>query len=93
MKDLKILIYKILNKRPGRRFLYSYIKINRKIRHNLFLKILFSIVGALFILLGFLMLFLPGPGILFMLFGIILLCVSSRKVAYFVDRLEHNIRK
>ncbi len=93
MKDLKVFIYKILNKKPGRRFLFSYIKINRKIRHNLILKILCSIFGAVFLLLGILMLFLPGPGLLLILLGIVLLCVSSIKIAYFVDRLEHNINR
>jgi hypothetical protein len=91
MNELKLFVYKILHKKPGRRFLFSYSRINRYIRHNLLLKILFSLFGIIFLMLGFLMLFLPGPGLLFMLLGIVMLCVSSRQIAYYVDRLEHNI--
>lgn len=88
---LKKFIYKVFSKKPGRRFLYASSKINHYICHNLILKIVITILGVIFLGLGFLMLFLPGPGLLFILLGVISVAVSSRKVAYAIDKLEQKI--
>lgn len=92
MKKFSDLLIKAFQKKPGRRFLYSYIKINHLISENLLVKIIFSIIGIFVTIIGIALLFLPGPGILFLLLGALLLSVSSRKVAFSLDKLEHKIR-
>jgi predicted PurR-regulated permease PerM len=88
----KQIIQNTLKKQPGRRFLYAYHQINDKINRNIWIKAGISIIGLLMIFIGFILLFIPGPGTLFIILGISLLCLISRKFAAFTDTLEKKIR-
>lgn len=86
-------IVKFIKHTPGKRFQHYYQLINRKINHNIYLKVLFSIIGSIFFLLGVIMLFTPGPGLLFILLGILLLCLISHRLSIFFDRQEEKIAR
>jgi hypothetical protein len=88
----KNIFRKILDKKAGKRFSFAYTKINRYINNNFLVKIIFFALGICFICLGFLLLFMPGPGLLFILAGSTLLCVSSKKIALLLDKLEKKSR-
>lgn len=90
---LKKHFIRFLKHAPGRRFQHYYHLINRRINHNVYLKIIFSLVGTIAFLIGFILLFIPGPGFPFLIVGILLLCLSSSKLAAFFDRLEEKIRR
>lgn len=92
-KIVKKLLLEILSKKSGRRFFFAYLKINRLINRNLMVKILFFVTGLVFFLLGVVMLFMPGPGVLFLIVGGLLLCVVSKKIARFFDIVEIHGRK
>jgi Putative transmembrane protein (PGPGW) len=88
----KKIMQNTLKKQSGRRFLYAYHHINDKINRNIWVKIGISIIGLLIIFIGFILLFIPGPGTFFIILGISLLCLVSRKFAMLVDILEKKIR-
>ena len=89
---LKKHVIRFLHYAPGKRFEHYYFLINRRINHNIYFKIIFTVMGILFLLVGFVLLFMPGPGLLFILLGAVLLCLSSRRIAAYLDRLEEKIR-
>ena len=86
------ILNKIATKKAGQSFLYAYSKINDYINNNIFIKIILFIVGLCLILIGIMLLFIPGPGLLLLLIGSLLLCVSSKKIAIFLDKLENRLR-
>lgn len=88
---------RILNRflaRPsGRRFIYAYIAVNKVVNQNIFIKFFLSLIGFVFLMIGFIMLFTPGPGVLFIFLGGIFLCAISKKIAHFFDHLEIHGKK
>jgi hypothetical protein len=93
MKHFKQIFKDIAAKKSGRRFFYAYLKLNQFIEHSLIFKILLIFFGILFLLLGLVMLITPGPGLLFLLIGGVLLCAISKRVAKFIDGLELKAMK
>ena len=93
---LKKITKRFLARPAGRRFLYAYLAINKLINRNVLLKFAFFIVGLFSLLLGVIMLVTPGPGLLFIFIGGLLLCVISKKIANFFDQLEisgHELKR
>jgi len=91
-KKTKSLLYRIITKPSGRRFLYAYSKINQSINHSIFLKISLSVIGIGLVFIGIISLFTPGPGILLILIGGALLSVVSKRIAILLDRLEKRVK-
>jgi len=92
-KTIKNIFYNILNKAPGRRFTYAYLVINKYINKNAFFRFFSFFLGICLILLSIILMFTPGPGILFFLLGVALLCVSSKKIALLFDQAEKKARE
>lgn len=63
------------------------------INHNIFMKSFLFTIGIILFFLGVIMLFIPGPGLLFILAGSFLLCIVSKHIANFLDKMELNGRK
>ena len=91
MNKLKKTIYTIFNKKPGRRFLFAYRATNRYISDSPILKLITLLFGIVILLAGLVFLIIPGPGIIFILLGSVLLCMVSRRIATGLDKLEKNI--
>ena len=76
---------------PGRRF--------RNYRRRLHdrgsrpLRVAGIVCGALLVVAGIAMCFLPGPGLLVILFGLALFGGESRRLAAWLDRLEPTLRR
>ena len=51
------------------------------------------ILGVLLVSGGVLLLFIPGPGLLFIVFGLALIAGLSRKLAGLMDRTEPKVRR
>ncbi|OGT26616.1 MAG: hypothetical protein A3I77_07220 [Gammaproteobacteria bacterium RIFCSPLOWO2_02_FULL_42_14] len=83
---------KFLKHQPGQRFQHYYHLINRKINHNIYMKVVLCAIGVISFLIGIVLLFIPGPGLLFILIGIILFCLISHRFSLFLDRTEEKIR-
>jgi predicted PurR-regulated permease PerM len=92
-KNLKKHFIRFLKHHPGKRFQHYYHLINRRINHNIYIKILLTIIALISFLIGFVLLFMPGPGMLFILVSAILFCLISHRLAVFFDRLEEKIRQ
>lgn len=77
--------------KPGQRF----IRHHRRLRQNpspvrTFLRIA---AGTILAAVGVLLWFLPGPGWLFVFFGVALFAAESRTMACFLDRAELSVRE
>src|SRR3990167_9200033 len=93
MKRLKKLTKRFLSRNSGRRFVYAYLAVNKLINRNMIIRFVLFFLGLFFLLLGIIMLVTPGPGLVMIFIGGLLLCVISRKIAHFFDRLEINGKK
>jgi hypothetical protein len=82
-------IKQFLKKKPGKRFLFlhriSHAYFKNKSGFYVFSVILFSV---LLILIGIVLLILPGPGLLFIAIGITPLMYLSKNFAKKIDNLE-----
>ena len=87
---IKKIINRFMARPSGRRFLYAYLVINKIINSNILVRFLLFVLGFIFLLVGVVMIFTPGPGVLFIFLGGLFLCVISKKIAYFFDHLEVN---
>ncbi|PIZ04466.1 MAG: hypothetical protein COY58_04115 [Gammaproteobacteria bacterium CG_4_10_14_0_8_um_filter_38_16] len=90
---LKKHVIRFLKQAPGKRFQHYYHLINRRINHNVYIKVILIVVGLISFLIGFVLLFMPGPGMLFILMSAVLFCLSSRRLAKFFDKTEEKIRQ
>lgn len=90
---LKKHFLKFLKHEPGKRFQHYYHLINRAINHNFWIKVILLLISAIVFLIGFILLFIPGPGIPFILVSLILFCLISQNMAAYFDRLEEKIRQ
>ena len=88
---LKKIINNIRKQRPGKRFHYIYCYVNSWINENIIIKIILVIIGVFLVLAGIILLFIPGPGLLFILIALMLFCVSSSHVAHWLDKIEKKI--
>jgi hypothetical protein len=50
-------------------------------------------IGVILVLIGFVLLFIPGPGLLFLLFGLALVATQSTWLAVRLDRAELWLRR
>ena len=91
-KNLKKHALRFLKYEPGKRFVHYFELVNRHIKHNLIVKILLIAIGVISFFVGFILLFIPGPGMLFIAISGVLFCLSSRKLALFFDRTEMKMR-
>lgn len=91
-KNLKKHAIRFLKYEPGKRFTHYYDLVNRHIKYDLSIKILLISLGFASFFVGFILLFIPGPGLLFIAISGVLFCLSSRKLALFFDRIEMKIR-
>ena len=91
MNKFKKFIYTLFNKKPGRRFLLAYRATNHYVSDNLIIKIGIMLAGIFSVFIGFIFFFIPGPGIIFVLMGLVLLCATSKRIATSLDNLEKNI--
>lgn len=57
------------------------------------IRIVAILIGIIFLLIGFILLFIPGPGLLFLILGIGLISLSSIKFARFLDKIELYLYK
>lgn len=92
-RHLKKHFLKFIRYESGRRFQHYYDLVNRRIKYDLTIKIILILLGIVSFLVGFILLFIPGPGTLFLVISAILLCLSSRKLAIWFDEKEVTVRK
>lgn len=76
---------------PGERFSNHYRRAHRSA--SMVARVLRIAIGAVLIAGGIVLLFIPGPGLLVMLFGVALLAGESRWLAERMDRAEVGARK
>lgn len=74
---------------PGERFRHHY---ERSRKHSHVRRIVGGLLGVLLVVAGFVMLFIPGPGILTAIFGLALLSSQSHWLASRMDRAEPRVR-
>ena len=74
---------------PGRRFREHHERV--KDRH-IAVKLALAAIGTVLIVAGFVMLFIPGPGILAIVVGLALVAAGSSRLSDALDRLEQRIR-
>ncbi|HWM84806.1 MAG TPA: PGPGW domain-containing protein [Kofleriaceae bacterium] len=84
--------WKLLRKDPpGERFRNHHRRLHEP-GYKL-LRVLALLFGPLLAVGGLVMLFIPGPGLLFIVFGLALLAGQSRRLAGWLDRAEPRVRR
>ena len=78
---------------PGRRFRDRYERRRRHGRHSGARKWSVIVAGALIVLAGIVLLPLPGPGMLVVAAGALLMAEESRAMAAALDSLELRLRR
>jgi hypothetical protein len=80
--------------RPGCRFQDRYQRHQQsRLGRSKFGKVLFFGGGPLLMLVGILLLFIPGPGLVFLFVGAGMLASESLVTARFLDRVEIQLRR
>ena len=74
---------------PGLRFVNHYGRMRTWSRASVVLRLA---VGIVLLLAGFIMLFIPGPGIVAILAGLAMIAGESRSLAGRLDRTEFRLR-
>ncbi len=88
---LKVAYRQFASDEPGKRFLRMHERWAKKAHPAL--KVLIVMFGAVLIVAGFLLGFIPGvPGIILALFGLALIAICFRKVADWMDWVEVKYR-
>ena len=77
---------------PGRRFQQQF-RQRRRFSSGTARKALFITVGILIAAAGIFLLFVPGPGIIILLIGAVLIAQQSSLAARAFDRIEIRLRK
>jgi hypothetical protein len=75
---------------PGERFERHHDRMQERSRALLIIQVL---LGVLLMAAGVVLLFIPGPGLLVMAFGLGLLAGTSRRIAKWMDRAEPRVRE
>jgi hypothetical protein len=85
---------KLQRGRPGSRFVDRYEAIRRnKNKRSMFGRIVRMVIAAAALVIGFILMFIPGPAILFFLVAGGLVAAESRGVARALDWTEVELRK
>lgn len=77
---------------PGRRFQQQF-RLRQRFRSGAARKALFVSAGILLVAAGVFLLFVPGPGIITLLIGAVLIAQQSSLAARAFDRIEIRLRK
>jgi hypothetical protein len=77
---------------PGRRFQQQF-RLRQRFRSGAARKVFFISAGILVGAAGIFLLFVPGPGILTLLIGAVLIAQQSSMAARIFDRIEIRLRK
>ena len=77
---------------PGRRFQQQF-RLRQRFRSGAARKALFMAAGILIVAAGIFLLFVPGPGIIILLVGAVLVAQQSSLAARAFDRIEIRLRK
>ena len=77
---------------PGRRFQQQF-RLRQRFRSGAARKVFFISAGILLAAVGIFLLFVPGPGILILLVGAVLVAQQSSLAARAFDRIEIRLRK
>jgi len=80
-----------LSARPGTRFLLLYGYSHHYMRGWLFLPLV--IISIFLLLIGVVLLFIPGPGLLFIGLGLLPIIAVSKKFAQRLDYYEASVRR
>jgi uncharacterized membrane protein YbaN (DUF454 family) len=75
---------------PGQRFSNHRIRMRLRPRSH---SVVAMVIGFVFMAAGVVMLFIPGPGTLFILFGFALVASHSKRLAALFDRTEPKLRR
>jgi hypothetical protein len=92
LKDLKQSWRRFKAGLPGRRFQQQF-RQRRRFRSGAARKSLFMAIGILLAAAGIFLLFVPGPGIIILLIGAVLIAQQSSLAARAFDRIEIRLRK
>ena len=76
---------------PGQRFRNHHRRMRDPACRTL--RIAALVVGPILAAAGVIMLFIPGPGLLFIVAGVALLCGQSERLAGWLDRREPELRR
>jgi hypothetical protein len=79
--------------RPGQRFRVAHARHAMVIKDNLAMRLLLPGLAALSLLVGVILLFIPGPGIAFIALAFALMAMESKTLATWLDRAELWFRK
>ena len=90
--DLKTTWRRLKAGKPGRRFEQEFRR-RQAVGRRPIQKVLLIVGGLLFIAAGFLLLFIPGPGLLVLLIGGFLIAQQSLLAAQVLDWIEVRSRK
>lgn len=82
----------MMNDQDKQRFEKLHDRFKQKFGTGHIVKMLALILGILFFLVGVILLFLPGPGLLFIILGLGMMSLLSKKMAHNLDELELKIR-
>ena len=77
---------------PGRRFQQQF-RLRQRFRSGAARKVFFISAGILLAAVGVFLLFVPGPGIIILLVGAVLVAQQSSLAARAFDRIEIRLRK
>jgi UPF0716 family protein affecting phage T7 exclusion len=75
---------------PGERFCNHY---DRARSTPTSVRVIQLVVGLVLVAAGIVLCFIPGPGLLVMVFGLALLAGQSRTTARTLDRIEPSVRR
>ncbi|HEY4179145.1 MAG TPA: PGPGW domain-containing protein [Kofleriaceae bacterium] len=78
------------NDQPGKRFENQHDRMAKESRGLLVAQ---TVIGALLLVGGIILLFIPGPGLLLMVFGLALIAGISRSLARLLDRAEPPVHR
>ena len=79
-----------IHDKPGRRFVRHYRRLRQK--RSVAKTVVRTAIGTVMTLTGVVLWFLPGPGWLFVLFGLAMFAGESRRVACILDLAEVLVR-
>src|SRR5436309_1884937 len=82
----------LANSQPGRRFQDRYDR-RQRLGHGPLAKLVSMFLGLVIVLVGIVLLFIPGPGTLFLVMGAGLIAEESLITARMLDWLEVKVRR
>lgn len=91
-QTIKKISQRLQRKKSGERFYHGHRLVNRLIRNYTWIKVALFFAGVFLFLLGFVMLFTPGPGLLLIFLGLLCFSLFSQRLARWFDVLENKVR-